>query len=79
MGGQQAGALVLGYKIERRDAYDANGRLHSTRYIVRCPHSGDVIGHAQSLRMAKRMVLMRELREFDNRAPEQSIRHSFAA
>ena len=61
MGGQRAGALVLGYRIERHDAYDTDGRVHRTRYDVRCPHTDAVVAQAPSLRMAKRLVVMHEL------------------
>ena len=67
MGGQQAGALVLGYRIERHDARDASGRLRAERYDVRCPHTDAVVGHAQSLRMARRLVVMHELQHFSRR------------
>lgn len=81
MGGQPAGALVLGYKIERHDAYDRDGRLHSTRYDVRCPHTDRIVAQAPSLRMAKRLVVMHELQDFTGRPARSSAseRRPFAA
>jgi hypothetical protein len=63
---QQVAMQVLGYAIERQEAAN-DAATPSPRYRVRCPRTGAVIAEAASLRMAKRLVVMHELREFSQR------------
>lgn len=72
---QRVGTQVLGYAIERQDHRAEDGSLQSTRYAVRCPRTGAILGELQSLRMAKRFVVMHELRGSD----DIGVRGSFAA
>ena len=53
---------VLGYLIERLDHYDATGMLQSHVFEVQCPHTGRKLGRHANLRMAKRAVILHELR-----------------
>jgi hypothetical protein len=53
---------VFGYAITRLEQYDDSGTLKSRCYQVSCPRSGAVLGRQQSLRAAKRFVVMHELR-----------------
>lgn len=53
---------VLGYLIERLDQYDATGMLQSHAYEIQCPHTGRNLGRHANLRMAKRAVILHELR-----------------
>ena len=53
---------VLGYVIERLERYDSSGSLASRRYEIQCPHTGSKIGTHENLRMAKRAVILHELR-----------------
>ena len=64
--GQRVTTQVLGYTIETNHDYDAAGSLRTTRYDVRCPRSGEILGRLQSLRMAKRFVIVHELGDFDS-------------
>lgn len=61
---QRTATHVFGYAIERQHDYDEHGSIRATRYEVRCPRTGAVLGHLASLRMAKRFVVTHELREF---------------
>jgi hypothetical protein len=63
---------VLGYAIERQREFDHTGTLQSTRYEVRCPRTGVVLGQLQSLRMAKRFVVTHELGDFAARSRRES-------
>jgi hypothetical protein len=63
---QRVKMQVLGYAIETHHDYDASGSLRATRYAVRCPRSGEIIGRLQSLRMAKRFVIVHELGDFNS-------------
>ena len=70
---------VLGYTIERQQEREAGG-TQRTRYEVRCPRTGAVLGRLDSLRMAKRFVLMHELRDVGaRRKQERELRAMFAA
>ena len=53
---------VLGYLIERLDQYDATGMLQSHAFEIQCPHTGRKLGRHANLRMAKRAVILHELR-----------------
>lgn len=53
---------VLGYLIERLDQYDATGLLQSHVFEIQCPHTGRKLGRHANLRMAKRAVVLHELR-----------------
>ena len=53
---------VLGYLIERLDHYDATGMLQSHVFEIQCPHTGRKLGRHANLRMAKRAVILHELR-----------------
>lgn len=53
---------VLGYVIERLERYDSSGSLESRQYEIQCPHTGTKIGRHENLRMAKRAVILHELR-----------------
>jgi hypothetical protein len=55
--------LVLGYVIERLDRYDSSGNLESQYYEIKCPHTGNRLGPHANLRMAKRAVILHELRD----------------
>ena len=69
---------VLGYAIERRRKC-ASGAESRPCYEVLCPRTGAVLGRLESLRMAKRFVLMHELRDFSvRRKRERTMREMFA-
>jgi hypothetical protein len=53
---------VFGYAITRLEQYDDSGALLSRCYEVSCPRSAVVLGSQQSLRAAKRFIVMQELR-----------------
>ena len=53
---------VLGYVIERLERYDSSGSLESRQYEIQCPHTGSKLGQHANLRMAKRAVILHELR-----------------
>ena len=53
---------VLGYVIERLEQYGSSGDLESCHYEIRCPHTGTRLGPHVNLRMAKRAVILHELR-----------------
>jgi hypothetical protein len=72
---QRLATQVLGYAIERQDCRADDGSLQSSRYAVRCPRTGAILGELQSLRMAKRFVVMHELRG----SAGTGLRGSFAA
>ena len=55
--------LVLGYAIERLERYDSSGKLESRYYEIKCPHTGNRLGPHANLRMAKRAVILHELRD----------------
>ena len=77
---QAAVAEVLGYATERRERYTDVGSLESAHYEILCPRTGSVLGRAQSLRMARRFVLMHELRDFGSAGRSgRPMRDSFAA
>lgn len=70
---------VLGYAIERRQESDGPG-IPRAVYAVLCPRTGAVLGRLASLRMAKRFVLMHELRDFRSRRKQvRNMREMFAA
>ena len=76
--GQHVALQVLGYAIERRETRN-DPAAPAPCYVVRCPRSGAVIAEAASLRMAKRLVVMHELREFTQRRNVHRVEHSAAA
>lgn len=53
---------VFGYAIVRFELYDDAGALVSRCYEVSCPRTATVLGRQQSLRAARRFVVMHELR-----------------
>jgi hypothetical protein len=53
--------MMLGYSIERLDAYDDRGLSISIRFEVRCPHTGLVITSSATLRAARQCIIGREL------------------
>lgn len=53
---------VLGYPIDRLDAYDDAGLLRATRFEVRCPRRDVALASFPALRAARRFVLVHELR-----------------
>ena len=70
---------VLGYTIERRQECDGGGAT-TTHYAVLCPRTGATLGRLASLRMAKRFVMMHELRDFSTRRKQaRTMREMFAA
>lgn len=70
---------VLGYRIERRRENDGSGTA-TFHYAVLCPRTGATLGRLASLRMAKRFVMMHELRDFGaRRKPQRTMREMFAA
>ena len=60
-GSRRIKAQVFGYTIEENHEYDTCGALRAKRYDVYCPQTGVVLGRLQSLRMAKRFVIVHEL------------------
>lgn len=52
---------VFGYTIVRCELYDDADELVSRCYEVLCPRSAAVLGRQQSLRAARRFVVMQEL------------------
>ncbi|HZP68018.1 MAG TPA: hypothetical protein VFB32_17075 [Rudaea sp.] len=58
-----AESVVLGYRVERVEEYDATGMLCAMRHDVLCPQTGAVLATLESLRAAERYVLARELGE----------------
>ena len=55
---------VLGYLIERIDQFGDDGLMQARCYEIRCATSGATIGQQPSLRAARRMVVLHELRGF---------------
>ena len=53
---------VFGYTIVRFELYDDAGALVSRCYEVSCPRTAAVLGRQQSLRAARRFIVMHELR-----------------
>lgn len=53
---------ALGYTIVRFELYDDEGALASRSYEVTCPRTAAVLAREQSLRAARRFVVMHELR-----------------
>jgi hypothetical protein len=71
---------VLGYAIETHQDFDASGALRANRYVVRCPRSGEILACLQSLRMAKRFVIVNELGDFtSHKNKERGWREILAA
>jgi hypothetical protein len=76
---QRVEIQVLGYAIEQRHEFGGDGSVQSTRYEVRCPRTGSILGQLQSLRMAKRFVVMHELRDFTARKKNERVGAEFRA
>ena len=64
---------VFGYTIVRCELYDDSGVLVSRCYEVSCPRSAAVLGLQQSLRAARRFVVMHELRGMSLRRKRQVL------
>jgi len=62
---------VFGYTIVRFEIYDDEGALLSRCYEVTCPRTAAILGRQQSLRAARRFVVMHELRGMNPRSKRE--------
>jgi hypothetical protein len=58
---------VFGFAIVRVETYDADGALVSRCYEISQPGQGFALARQQSLRAARRWIVMRELKDFTQR------------
>jgi hypothetical protein len=62
---------VFGYTIVRFELYDDADALVSRCYEVSCPRTAAVLGRQQSLRAARRFIVMHELRGIGPRSERE--------